>query len=75
MIRGKRFTKLLIVTEDRYAGECVSDFLNSKKQSGNSGKQKAKDTAQDIHTALKKYLPVRGNFHTGPGWDKTAHRG
>jgi exopolysaccharide biosynthesis polyprenyl glycosylphosphotransferase len=30
MIRGKRFTKLLIVTEDRYAGECVSDFLNNR---------------------------------------------
>ncbi len=30
MIRGKRFTKLVIVTEERYAKECVSDFQNNR---------------------------------------------
>lgn len=30
MIRGKRFTKLMIVTEERYARECVSDFQNNR---------------------------------------------
>lgn len=30
MIRGKRFTKLMIVTEERYAVECVSDFQNNR---------------------------------------------
>ncbi len=30
MIKGKRFAKLVVVTEERYAKECVSDFQNNR---------------------------------------------
>ncbi len=30
MIRGKRFTRLVVVTEERFATQCVSDFQNDR---------------------------------------------
>lgn len=30
MIRGKRFSKLIVVTEDRYAEQCVEDFQHNR---------------------------------------------
>lgn len=30
MIRGERFTKLVVVTEERYAKECISDFQHNR---------------------------------------------
>lgn len=30
MIRGKKFSQLLIVTENRYAEECITDFINDR---------------------------------------------
>lgn len=30
MIRGKKFSQLIVVTEERYAEECVSDFQNNR---------------------------------------------
>lgn len=30
MIRGKRFSKLIVVTEERYAEQCVTDFQNNR---------------------------------------------
>lgn len=30
MIRGKRFSKLIVVTEERYAEQCISDFQHNR---------------------------------------------
>lgn len=30
MIRGKRFSKLIVVTEERYAKQCISDFQHNR---------------------------------------------